>query len=548
MRRLPALAVVLSLATTGLVAAPTVAAASPPPAPTASTIKWRACTDPSLAEFKAQCGFVKVPLSYARPRGKKIKLAVSRVRHTVRRSRYQGVLVVNPGGPGGSGLGLSVLGPIISQGFGRKDVGGAYDWIGFDPRGVGASVPSLSCDPNYIGPDRPDYLPITPSLLNVWKARSKRYAKACGHDGRALLSHMTTRDMARDVDRIRIALGKSQINYYGFSWGTSLAHVYTQLFPSRMRRMVLDSNVDPRDDGYASTFAQNRPFDRNVNLFFAWMAKHDSTFHLGTSRGEVANRWELVKEKARSQPIGGIVGPDEWVDIFVSAGYAQFLWPDLGDVFANFVNKGDEAAVVEAYRTTDEPGDDNSYAAFLAVTCTDSRWKGRDWIGDTWKSHYKAPFLAWANTWFTGSCFYWPAKAGTPTAISGNRVGRTLLIDETLDAATPYPGSLYVRKIFRQSRLIAVPGGTTHAATPGGNACVDNKIFRYLKSGKLPKRKSGAGADVKCKALPQPEPNAPPTAFGAGSSMQALSKAVNAGSAAAGRQLLAQLLMRAHRY
>ena len=127
-------------------------------------------------------------------------------------------MLVNPGGPGGSGLGLSVIGPIISQGFGRKDAGGAYDWIGFDPRGVGSSKPALSCLPNYQGPDRPDYIPTTPGLYNVWQVRSKAYAAACGKHRGALLAHMHTTDSARDMDSIRSALGASRINYYGYSY------------------------------------------------------------------------------------------------------------------------------------------------------------------------------------------------------------------------------------------------------------------------------------------------------------------------------------------
>ena len=184
-------------------------------------------------------------------------------------------MLLNPGGPGGSGLGLSVLGPVISHGFGRKDVGGAYDWIGFDPRGVGASRPSLSCDPDYFGPDRPEYVPSTPELLQVWQERSAGYAQACGKAGGRLLDNMRTTDAARDMDEIRKALGATRINYYGFSYGTYLAQVYTKLFPQRMRRMVLDSNVDPRRVWYRANLDQDIAFDRNLGLFFGWVARHD---------------------------------------------------------------------------------------------------------------------------------------------------------------------------------------------------------------------------------------------------------------------------------
>ena len=180
MNKLAALATAASLAATAFVAAPvTGVAAEQPTVAAARSVNWHRCAEPSLRAFGARCGFVTVPRDYAHPHGKTIKIAVSRVRHTVAKSKYQGVLLVNPGGPGGSGLSLSVLGPIISQDFHRLDAGGAYDWIGFDPRGVGSSVPSVSCDDNYLGTNRPDYVPTTPALLRVWKSRSNGYARDC---------------------------------------------------------------------------------------------------------------------------------------------------------------------------------------------------------------------------------------------------------------------------------------------------------------------------------------------------------------------------------
>jgi hypothetical protein len=112
----------------------------PPP------ISWGTCDNEVLRDSGAQCGFLTVPLDYARPRGTKIKLAISRILHTSSAADYQGVMLTNPGGPGGSGLIYSILGGFVPDG-----VGGDYDWIGFDPRGVGSSQPSLSCDGEYIG-------------------------------------------------------------------------------------------------------------------------------------------------------------------------------------------------------------------------------------------------------------------------------------------------------------------------------------------------------------------------------------------------------------
>jgi hypothetical protein len=141
----------------------------------AAGIDWGACSAAGLVQVHAECGFLAVPLDYSRPHGPTIRLAVSRVRHTSPAAQYQGVMLVNPGGPGGSGLGLAALGQFVPG-----QVGAHYDWIGFDPRGVGASTPALSCDPNHFHGNRPPYVPSTRALVATWLNRSKSYARACG--------------------------------------------------------------------------------------------------------------------------------------------------------------------------------------------------------------------------------------------------------------------------------------------------------------------------------------------------------------------------------
>ena len=544
--KLPALATAACLVATGLVAVAPSSSAVEPSARAVQAVDWARCDDRTMRQLGAQCGYVRVPLDYSHPRGAKIRLAVSRVKHTVRPSRYQGVMLVNPGGPGGSGLGLSVLGPIISQDFGRQDAGGTYDWIGFDPRGVGDSRPSLSCDPWYFGPDRPEYIPSTPELYQVWQQRSAGYANACGRAGGRLLEHMRTTDAARDMNSIRKALGAPRINYYGFSYGTYLAQVYTKLFPNRMRRMVLDSNVDPRRAWYRANLDQDVAFDRNIGLFFDWIASHDAAYHLGTTRAAVQQRYDGVRSQLAATAIDATVGPDEWDDIFLYAGYVQYLWPDLADVFAGWVNDGAGRPVVAAYKEYDSPGDDNSYAVYNAVSCTDDTWKDEDFLADQEATYAKAPFLTWANAWFNGPCYHWPAKAAPHTRITGRGVGSALLVGETLDAATPYSGSLYLRSIFRKSRLIGVPGGTSHAVSPSGNRCVDKRIFDYLATGKLPARKTGSGADVSCAALPLPRPSS--AQLRSASSAPAGSGSPSfAGAHDSGRALVQRLLVAAAR-
>jgi pimeloyl-ACP methyl ester carboxylesterase len=216
--------------------------------PDAGAITWGPCSDPNLQAFNAQCGFLSVPLDYSNPSGPQIQLAVSRILHTSGSTDYQGVIVANPGGPGQSGLDLNASLVSALQGEGYTAAADDYDWIGFDPRGVGSSQPAISCNPNYFSPDRPSYVPTSPALTRYWLGQSEAYAQACDDvsvQQSALLRHMTTRDTAMDLDRIRQALGQTRIAYYGFSYGTYIGQVYATMFPTHVGRLILDSSVNP---------------------------------------------------------------------------------------------------------------------------------------------------------------------------------------------------------------------------------------------------------------------------------------------------------------
>src|SRR4051812_12929698 len=217
------------------------------PGTAAPGIHWGKCDNASLVARHAECGFLTVPLDYAKPASRTIELAVSRIRHKTPHAGYLGVMLVNPGGPGGSGLALSVLGDFVPD-----KAGDAYDWIGFDPRGVGASRPALSCDSTYAGYNRPAYVPTTAALEKTWLNKARGYAEACAASGGPLLDHLRTTDTVADMESIRAALGVPQISYYGFSYGTYIGQVYATLHPDRVRRMVLDGVVDPTRVWYKS--------------------------------------------------------------------------------------------------------------------------------------------------------------------------------------------------------------------------------------------------------------------------------------------------------
>lgn len=474
------------------------------PATGVSRVHWHTCQDRTLTTYGLRCGSIRVPLSYARPQGRKITLQLTIRRHTSSARRYLGSLVLDPGGPGGNGMTLPVL-----QDYVPHRVGYRYDWIGFAPRGVAPSTPTLNCDPSYFGYDRPSYLPTSPRLRRYWKATTTRYARACGTAKAArLLPFMSTEANARDVNAIREALGQRTISYYGFSWGTMLGQTVMTLFPHTLKRVVLDGVEDTRQGPLAAGFDQDRHFDTNMDVFWRWVARHDRTFHLGTSGAAIRRTFYRERRRLVRHPAAhGRLGPDELTDAMLDAGYYVYGWQQDAQMFADLVNKGDGSELLAAYAASSVgKANENGYAAFSAVTCTDGRWPG--WAETLRRSRAvdrKAPFETWASTWYSTPCIAWPAPVhAQPRIRPSSALPKILMMSETKDAATPFPGALNVRALFPTSRLIAGVGGTTHASSLSGVSCVDDTIATYLASGKVPARKGGRRADLRCPKLPAP--------------------------------------------
>ncbi|HEX9528901.1 MAG TPA: alpha/beta fold hydrolase, partial [Streptosporangiaceae bacterium] len=231
----------------------------------ASRLHWHPCT---VSGAGMQCASLAVPLDRRHPGGRKITLALSMVPASAPAGQRQGDLLVNPGGPGGAGRYLAAQ---VAFSLDQK-VASEYNIIGFDPRGVGASVPALHCDPSFFAGVRHDYIPANQAAEQVLLGRAKAYAAGCERRFGWLLPYMTSEDAARDMDSIRAALGQQQISYLGYSYGTYLGQVYATLFGNRVRRMVLDSTVDPRGAWYADNISQDYAFESRIQAFFAWIA------------------------------------------------------------------------------------------------------------------------------------------------------------------------------------------------------------------------------------------------------------------------------------
>lgn len=461
-------------------------------------VRWGRCASAALRSAGARCGFVTVPLDHDDPSAGTVRIAVSRVRHKTR--RFQGVMLVNPGGPGGSGLEFSTIGPAMP-----RRSGASYDWIGFDPRGVGASRPALSCQPGYFRFDRPPYVPRTRATLNTWLNRSESYAKACDVRNGALLENMRTVDVVRDIELIRQALGVRRINYYGYSYGTYLGQVYASMFPGRVRRMVLDSNVDPGTIWYDPSGRQTRALERVINRFFRWVGRNRATYRLGPNGRVVERRYLSLRRALERRPAGGRLGPSELDDVMLVAGYGEAAWPIIASGFADVANRRDARTMIALWRIVSGPGNDNSYAAFNATLCTDGPWPGPSRvIADARRLQRRAPVVNWGSTWYSGPCMFWTAPSGRPARVGARGVS-PLLFSQYADGATPFYGSLVVRNRFPRSRLVAITGAT-HASTPfSSGRCANARLAAYLKRGALPARRPGRKADVRCVGPGQPK-------------------------------------------
>ena len=491
-------------AATGSVRTPGTVLTSTEVGRTAPEIAWAGCAGTDLRAAGARCGLLTVPLDHAAPSGTKIKIAVSRIRAEGAESKRQGVLLVNPGGPGGSGLTLPVFFARTLPAKARA----AYDLIGFDTRGVGASKPALTCDKNVTDGPRPDYVPATAAVgpnERAWLKIAKDYASACAHKHPRLIRHMSTADTIRDLELLRRALGEKQINFYGFSYGTYIAQTYATRYPTRMRRMVLDGDVDPAGAGYGDgARAQSIAFERVIQEYFAWVAKYHSTYRLGRTAEKVEINYYAQEDALRVAPVGPI-GPSEWSDVFLFAGYSETNWPYVTHAWVSWLQG--ERGPVEAIHNADAPGD-NGYAAFNATVCSDGPWPSKYSTirRATLVTARDAPFEAWSSQWFSAPCLTWKGGHGKPLGVDGAKVASALLVNATLDGATPFAGALTVRREFPRSSLIAEVGSTTHAGSLSGNACVDDRVVRYLMTGKRPARLSGNRADVRCGHLAKPRP------------------------------------------
>jgi pimeloyl-ACP methyl ester carboxylesterase len=476
---------------------------------TASRLTWRSC--PSVAAGapdarQMRCTSLQVPVNYADPGGRKITLALSEIPATAPAAEQQGVLLVNPGGPGAPGRSMAATTAVGLP----ANVAAKYTVVGFDTRGVGASVPALSCDPSFFSRPRPGYVPANAAAEQVLIDRARAYAAGCEQRFGWLLPYMTTQDLARDMDSIRAALGQQQISYYGVSYGTYLGQVYASMFPQRIRRMVLDSVVDPAGAWYADNIAQDYAFQGRLTAFFAWIAANNAVYHLGASEAAVNATFSSTLASLARQPIAGasgpVIGPDELSDTFLIGGYSNAWWPYLAGALAAYLHGGSSSQLMTIYREVGQQNE-NEFAVYTAVECSDVAWprSWARWDADTRRVFRTAPFEAWGNAWFNAACAFWPVHGpATPPHVGASGLPPILMLQGSLDAATPYQGALVARRLLPTARMVVVTGGGNHGQSLAfpPNSCVNGYLDRYLATGALPEKPGLVNAT--CPALPSP--------------------------------------------
>ncbi|GAA0596927.1 alpha/beta fold hydrolase [Kribbella sandramycini] len=503
---------VVAAATLALIApvAPATATAAAAPAP--SSLVFGACPADIATPYPAlTCATLQVPVDYRRPQGPTLELLITK--HAAKDpAKRLGSLLVNPGGPGGYGsfLAGSLTRPDAT-GFTRLQpaVLDAYDVIGFDPRGVGHSTPISCVEPTYFPTPQPD--PDAPSSRGpLWKLWSG-FADGCGTKSGALIPHLGTANVARDMDRIRAALGDQKLNYVGFSYGTYLGTVYGELFRHRVGRMILDGNIDPtpKDVWYQAGLAQAPGIQKRFDSYLGWVAKYDSVFHLGSTVDAVRANWNKTLTDFRTRPHGA-VGGHELLSLAGGVMFSESNWIAFTRALSSYVVNGDDADLVDFAAPDTSVEGEQSNAIFNAVICADSRWPAT-------KAGYerdaarlaKTSQFAWDGIWANGSaCRDWPTGPQNPLHISGRGLPGILLFNTVGDPSTPYAGALKLHKVLKGSVLVTEKDSGKHCVFSNSRLLVNtaaNDIgTKYLLTGELP----AGDVTIPGHALPVPTPAA----------------------------------------
>jgi pimeloyl-ACP methyl ester carboxylesterase len=464
-------------------------------------IDFGACSAADVPEAPKglRCGTVTVPLDYAHPDGRQIRLTVSRMpatqkdpRNSKRKVPRQGALVYNPGGPGASGMYFPLVGTVPQW----QRIAAAYDLVGYAPRGVGRSAP-LSCEDPKRFLKAPTAAPAHPSEAYKRQrvAQAKAYARGCAKRSGSGLRFYTSLNNARDLDVLRAALGEDRLTFVGASYGTYFGALYAAMFPTHVRRMVLDSAVDPDPAKiwYQDNLDQSAAFEERWADFRDWIARHDDVYKLGDTAAKVQRSYDTAAGRLARKAAGGKVGPGQLQNAFLTAGYYDDFWPSRAAALSAYLHGDPEPLVRLAAPDAGAAAEaENENAVYTAVECNDAPWPTdwKVWDRDNTRLARVAPFETWDNAWMNLPCAYWPEPRQQPLDVrtGPGELPPVLILAAERDAAAPYPGALEMNRRLGGSVLVTERDAGTHGIAGGPNRCVNGHFEAYLLEGRIPGR------------------------------------------------------------
>ncbi|MFB7090326.1 alpha/beta hydrolase [Streptomyces sp. NPDC056296] len=480
-------------------------------------IAWAPCASDAAFE----CGTFEVPLDYRALDGGRIDVALIR-RPAADPARRIGSLVFNPGGPGASGIDALMSAYSLFPAETRA----RFDIVSFDPRGTGRSTP-LTCfaDPAEeaaLLSRTPAGFPVGPEERQKWISAYARYGEACEEHGGPVISHMSTANVARDMDRLRGELGEDRISYYGTSYGTYLGATYANLFPSRVRVMVLDANVPPsqwnderagathgtflRLNSHAGTeaalrqflnrcgqagtgrcaFTAGRPSATLVKYRTLLDRLRAAPVDIGGQTFTYASTVTTVGfSLAQQDPVPGVPGTG-WKGL---AGLLQTLWVATTSGATTTLGTTDGPPAPGGWPTLLGAATPGAPAGTYGVLCSDSpnprnplsyQYQAR--VADRLAPHGFGSLWAWTAE----PCAHWPVTdRDRYTGPFDKETAPLLLIGNTLDPNTPYANSLAMSRELANARLLTVDG-SGHTALLNKSSCADDYIDDYLTGKALP--------------------------------------------------------------
>ncbi|QYN33429.1 alpha/beta hydrolase [Pseudonocardia sp. DSM 110487] len=465
-------------------------------------LSWGPCADyaTSSADRAAfddealECARLEVPLDYTKPDGRTAQVGV--LRHKATGDRV-GSLLVNPGGPGASGMSL---GASMSRRLERSPLAQRFDIVGFDPRGVGASTPTIDClDDSEWEVERAD-LDIDPSPAGVaqTEAENQQYAQRCTErsGGGDVLANVGTRDVVRDVDILRQALGDQKLTYLGYSYGTRMGSAYAEAFPQNVRALVLDGALDPEQTTVQRTVDQNAGFQQAFDAFAADCAQEPAC-PLGQDPAQATAAFQALTRPLMDRPAPADGGartlsyPDA-VTGTIQALYLSDFWPLLTRGLSTLAS-GDGTILMRLADMYNDRGQDGHYGngieAFIVISCVDEeRIADRAEQGELIRrSNEAAPFRDDGRGVVAAldPCAFWPAPpTSEPHVPQVQGLPPTLTVSVTGDPATPYQAGVDLAKALSGS-LLSVDGAQ-HTVALQGNRCVDDIVSSYLVDLRLP--------------------------------------------------------------